>query len=46
MILATDTVVILLLQRLMTGPDDAAITAELRRIVYADQPEQTKGKRP
>jgi hypothetical protein len=23
----------------MTGPDDAAIAAELRRIAYAEQPE-------
>jgi CubicO group peptidase (beta-lactamase class C family) len=34
-----DRIVILLLQRLMTGPDDVAIAAELRRIAYAEQPE-------
>lgn len=33
---AADRTVILLLQRLMTGPDDTAIAAELRRIAYAD----------
>lgn len=42
---ARDTIVILLLQRLMTGPDDAAIAAELRRIAYAHQRQTTEGER-
>lgn len=33
----TDTVVILLLQRLMTGPADTTIGADLRRIAFADR---------